>query len=177
MTSARKIRLRIDNHRLAFGLFILLILVASFAVFVIAKQHDSSIRPADAQHNRQNKEAVVNNGGTPVSDSGSKGTTPASSYTPPNTNAGIAITPSMSGRTVIVSTKLTGYSDGTCTLTITNGDQKTTQTAAVIFAPNYSSCAGFSVPISTLGAGTWDITLNVASGGNTTSKSVNYEVQ
>ena len=78
--------------------------------------------------------------------------------------------------TVTVQTKLVGYSDGSCTLTATNGSNIFTQTAQVIYAPDFSSCAGFSVPVSQLGTGTWSIKLDVTSRGNTQSKTTSVEV-
>lgn len=78
--------------------------------------------------------------------------------------------------TVTVQTKLVGYSDGSCTLTATNGSKTFNQTAQVIYAPDFSTCAGFSVPVSQLGTGTWNVKLDVTSRGNTQSKTTNVEV-
>lgn len=157
---------------------VVIIILAALVVLKMLGVFTSSDQKAQAQthaYNNSKKEAVVNNGGTPAADN-SKGSAPRTPYTPPTNNDGITITPSTSGDTVVITTKLVGYSDGTCTLDVTNGAKTNTQTANVIYAPNYSTCAGFTVPKSSLGSGNWNIALSVLSGGNTTSKTVTYEV-
>lgn len=150
--------------------------VAGLALSGVFKSNDQKTQEQTQKQNSDKKEEVINNQGTPVTD-GSKGSaTTASPYTPPTNNSGIVITPSMSGSNVIISTKLTGYSDGNCSLTVTNGAQTTTQSAQVIYAPNYSTCAGFTIPKATLGAGNWSITLSITSNGSTTSKETTYTV-
>lgn len=78
--------------------------------------------------------------------------------------------------TVTVFTKLSGYTSGTCNLNITNGGKTTTQAAAIYYQPEFSSCAGFSVPISSAGSGTWSLTLTVTSNGSSTSKTITAKV-
>ena len=77
---------------------------------------------------------------------------------------------------VTVFTTLHGYSSGTCSLKVTNGSKTVNQTASVIYQPEFSSCAGFSVPISSLDKGTWAITLTVTSEGQPKTKSISFEV-
>lgn len=99
-------------------------------------------------------------------------------YTPPvasNNNVSLTVKKSDSSSVTVI-TKLVNYSDGACSLTVTNGSKTVTQNAQVVYAPDYSSCAGFSVPISSLGTGTWSISLAVTSGGVTTTKTTTYEV-
>lgn len=79
--------------------------------------------------------------------------------------------------TVTVFTKLPGYSSGSCDLTVSNGAKTSTQSVQLLFQPEFSTCAGFSVPIGPLGKGTWNIKLAVTSGGSTESKSISYEVK
>lgn len=81
-----------------------------------------------------------------------------------------------SNGTVTVLTNLGAIPDGTCTLTITNGSKTTSQAATVIYQPQYSTCAGFSVPVSSVGTGTWTLQLSVASQGATVSKTATLEV-
>ena len=81
-----------------------------------------------------------------------------------------------SNGTVTVFTKLYGYSDGSCSLTVTNGSATANQTATVIYAPDYSSCAGFSVPITGLGTGDWNISLKVDSNSTSTKKNISFRV-
>jgi hypothetical protein len=77
--------------------------------------------------------------------------------------------------TVTIFTKLYGVSSGTCTLTVTNNGSVQNYTADVIYAAEYSTCAGFSIPIKT--PGNWDIQLNLNSNGQTTTKSITYQVK
>lgn len=69
--------------------------------------------------------------------------------------------------TVIVTTRLHGVADGTCTLMINNNSITYTQKASVVYQPDFSSCAGFSVPFSKLGKGTWEIQLSLDTAGET----------
>lgn len=62
---------------------------------------------------------------------------------------------------VTVLSKIHNAANGTCTLTITNGAASYTQTADIIYQPDFSSCAGFSVPKEKLGSGEWTIKLSV----------------
>ncbi len=81
-----------------------------------------------------------------------------------------------SNNKVTVFTKLYGYSSGSCNLTVTNGGASNSQTATIIYQPEHAACAGFSVPISELGAGTWNITLKVDSNGASTTKIITFKV-
>jgi hypothetical protein len=76
--------------------------------------------------------------------------------------------------TVTVTTKLPGVAAGTCTLEITNGTKSASKSAPVIYQPEFSTCAGFSIPVSEVGSGTWAITLKLA--GTDISKSISLEV-
>lgn len=76
---------------------------------------------------------------------------------------------------VTVLTKLYSVPDGSCTLTISNGAKTHTQTADVIYQPDFSSCAGFSLARDQLGAGEWTIKLTVASDA-TSEKTITYRV-
>ncbi|MEO6760813.1 MAG: hypothetical protein ABI220_00335 [Candidatus Saccharimonadales bacterium] len=99
-------------------------------------------------------------------------------YTPPVSSQGITLTPKQDNSSqVSLTTKLSGYSDGTCSLTVANGDKSVTQTATVIYQSQFSTCAGFTIPVSSLGTGTWQFNLTVTSGGNTTSKEATLGVQ
>lgn len=90
----------------------------------------------------------------------------------------IELTPKQeTNNTVTVFTKLPGYSSGSCQLITTNGAKSNTQSANLIFQREFSTCAGFSVPIESLGKGTWTIRLNVTSNGTTENKVISYEVK
>jgi hypothetical protein len=80
--------------------------------------------------------------------------------------------------TVTIFTKLKNYASGTCELTITNGPKTYPNTADILYQPEYSTCAGFSVPLSELGSGTWTIKLTATpTGANPVAKTINLEVQ
>ena len=81
-----------------------------------------------------------------------------------------------SNGTVTIYTKLYGFPEGACALRVTNGSSTYSASAALMYQPEFSSCAGFSVPITKLGTGLWNITLDATSGGSTTSQSIAVEV-
>lgn len=87
-------------------------------------------------------------------------TTPAEVPTSSDT---INLTSSQNGNSVTVITKLIGqgYSSGECELTIRANGKTDSQTADIIYQPEYSSCAGFTTPVETLGKGVWQISLKV----------------
>ena len=53
---------------------------------------------------------------------------------------------------------------GTCTLTLTSGSKIITKTAEIVQNPSSSTCAGFDIPITELGKGSWSIEIKVSSG-------------
>ena len=81
-----------------------------------------------------------------------------------------------SNNSVTVFTKLTGVSNGTCSLSVQNGSSSYLNSADIIYQTEYSTCAGFSVPIEKLGSGTWNISLTVTSGGQSYSKIKTFKV-
>lgn len=88
--------------------------------------------------------------------------------TNPNTSA--SITGSINYKAVVDSAltlRITidqALSGGTCTLTLSSNGKTVTKTAPVAANPSSATCEGFSVPISELGNGQWDININVTSG-------------
>lgn len=66
-----------------------------------------------------------------------------------------------SDKSVTVLSKIRNAANGTCNLTITNGASSHTQSADIIYQPDFSSCAGFSIPQNKLGPGEWTIKLSV----------------
>ncbi len=53
---------------------------------------------------------------------------------------------------------------GSCSLTLTSGDNKYTDAANIIAEASTSTCAGFDIPTSELGSGNWNITIQISSG-------------
>lgn len=78
---------------------------------------------------------------------------------------------------VTIFTKLINFYSGTCELTVTNGAKTHTQNARIYYQSEFSSCAGFSVPVNELGMGNWSIQLNVIANGNTMTKKIQFEVK
>lgn len=90
----------------------------------------------------------------------------------------ITLSASQEGSTVNILTKLKGFSSGSCELSLTNGSKTHTVTADIIYQPEFSSCAGFSVPVSQLGIGSWSVALNATpTGGSVLTKTITIEVR
>ncbi len=66
---------------------------------------------------------------------------------------------------VTIFTELAGYSGGVCKLDITNGTKTYSKTVAIIYQPDVSTCAGYTVPYDSLGSGEWHIRLTVTPTG------------
>ena len=88
----------------------------------------------------------------------------------------ISLSAQSDGPIVTIVAKLTSVSSGTCSLIITNRDKTHTDTATVIYQPEYSSCAGFTVKKELLGSGTWLVKLSVKTQASTIEKTIIYEV-
>lgn len=103
---------------------------------------------------------------------------PTSRETPTsNDNISISIEQSTPDTATIL-TKLVGFNAGRCELSINNGDLRYQDSADVIFQPEYSICAGFSVPISKLGKGSWNVSLTVVNDdGTSVNKQTIQEVK
>lgn len=68
---------------------------------------------------------------------------------------------------VNIATKLHNFSSGICTLSITNNTNSLSEEAQVLYQPEFSTCAGFSIVKSRLGSGNWDITIDATPSGGT----------
>lgn len=79
--------------------------------------------------------------------------------------------------TITIFTKLQGFSDGTCTATLRNGSKVIKLTANIIYQSEFSTCAGFSVPVNNLGNGIWQINITASSTNNNASSDINFEVK
>jgi len=78
---------------------------------------------------------------------------------------------------VTILTELKNYSDGTCNLTVKNGGDNYTQTAAVLYQASFSTCEGFSIPSNAIPNGIWQISLAITSKGKVNHKTISLEVQ
>lgn len=98
---------------------------------------------------------------------------PSSPTSDPNVN----ISASYKGTSVIVTTEISQITDGTCKLDIRNGSKSFNESAPIMYQTAYSTCAGFSVPISSLGRGNWNITIAAKSfSGQTASNEITLKV-
>jgi len=106
--------------------------------------------------------------------------TPTEPAKVPDSSDTITLTSSQDGNSVTVLTKLSGqgYSSGTCELTVKANGKTNSQTADIIYQPEYSSCAGFTTPVDTLGKGVWEISLKVTPlNGTPLTKTTNLTVK
>lgn len=100
-------------------------------------------------------------------------TQPTNTGTSPTT-ATLSFSAKSTEDTVIITTNLSSTSSGTCKLTITGGPTTVTKSAQVIYSPEYSSCAGFSIAKSEINASTWTIKLDVSSPAGVQTKTITY---
>ena len=105
-----------------------------------------------------------------ATDESVKEDTPEYDGAPSGDSTDVTMEASQQGTNVVVQTKLHGYSDGTCSLKITDGTLSNTVEAPVLFQPEYSSCAGFTIPTAEYATGTWNLELSVVSKGTTITK-------
>lgn len=79
-----------------------------------------------------------------------------------NSDSTVSLALKQQNENVIITTSLLRIGDGSCELTVTNGNTSKSYTAAVIYQRTESTCAGFSIPKSDFGAGGWTVNLAVA---------------
>ncbi len=80
--------------------------------------------------------------------------------------------------TALIKLKEQGFSSGSCQLTVSSGSHQVTQQAAIIYQPEYSTCAGFSLPRTALPKGVWRFTLSVTPlNGAPLTKTIDKEVK
>lgn len=100
---------------------------------------------------------------------------PEQSKQDPESN--VKVTASRSDDLVIIYSKLKNFAAGECKLSITNGNNQYSLSAPIIYQPDFSSCAGFSVPVDKLGAGEWGISITASYNGIVETDSTSLEVQ
>lgn len=109
-------------------------------------------KQAQAKADAQNKQQLI--------DDSTKSTQSSTPSTPDSHDASslsISAAQTSDNKSVTVLTKIMGVSDGSCKLVLKNGEVSKTLTASIIYQPQFSSCAGFTVPVTDLGAGNWSI--------------------
>lgn len=164
-----RIHHRTSHKKLLVVTLVIVALIATYAAVAYYKEVWPFTRSSPAAITTKNEDLATNS----KTDTDQKASylnsvkdqpTPSEPAPVPTSSDSISLTASQQAADVVVITKLTGsgYSQGTCTLTASNGSKDTSKTADIIYQPEYSTCAGFTVPISTLGTGTWKLSLKVS---------------
>lgn len=97
---------------------------------------------------------------------------------PEFTSDKISISIKETAENVAITTKLLGFSgEGKCELKITKDTTTVAQSAEVIYQPEYSTCAGFSVEKSKLSTGTWKVELTVSDKGKAYSQTSEFTIK
>lgn len=120
--------------------------------------------------NDQAKESVAHN----PKDQKYQETKPA-----PITEKDLSATIETTPTSVSIITKLGHTASGTCVLEAVNNtnNKSNKQNAQVIYQPEFSSCAGFTIPKESLGSGVWNIKISIKSEGKTLYKTLQHHVQ
>jgi cytoskeletal protein RodZ len=161
---------------IVFSVLVATLMIGVGAVYALNQSSDQEKSIVSSKDNEDNKddETIPSAGGPSQQD-------PSSNSVKTNQNADEEPTsddkPIQITRTYVNSSKFeirTLINDvtsaGTCTLTMTNDDASYSAAAGVQALPNSSTCKGFSVPLSSLDSGTWNVTVEYA--GQSDSKEV-----
>ena len=129
------------------------------AVPDIAKEPTLQEKKSEEKANQDTKESFLN----ATKDDEEKSVEKSKPAPVPKNNSSIELSANRDGDsvTIIVKLKEQGYSQGKCSLTVAANGKKVAQNADIIYQPEYSTCAGFSVPVSSVGGGQWTISLSV----------------
>lgn len=122
----------------------------------------------EANRNNKAKAEFLNQQKNSTGDSGS-------TYKPALSELSVAAQ-TIKNDTVVVRVSVAGATTGSCNLTISNNSKILNETVDIIFQPQASTCAGFDIPISSLGNGNWLISVEIKSGGSEISKSISHQV-
>lgn len=164
------------------GIIFIIVVGISLAVWYLATHHATNTTPhqpergptaeeqkkSDKSDASQKQEFLDNE----VKEKDNKTTTEQKPDVPSSSD--ITLTARTDGNFVVVTTKLATVASGTCTLTITGGATPVTQQANIIYSPEYSSCAGFSVKKDVVNATSWNITLTVNTDSSKIEKSIQF---
>jgi hypothetical protein len=157
---------------------VLLVLELTNVTHIFHQSVADKQKQAAAKVDLQKKQATINSQ-TNSSTGGDKSAPNSSTnYTAPTNPDNIVLSAQQSSSdAATITTKLYSYSDGQCELTVTNSGAQYKKSAPVIYQSEFSTCAGFNVPVSSLGPGTWNISLSVTSGGISQVKTTTLEVK
>lgn len=136
--------------------------------------NDSSVASDEERESQETKEAeqkkdYIEN--TP------KDEVPGSPVQPSASDDSIQITAHQRDGSVVVTTRLHNFPDGTCSLKVTNGATIRSYSAQILYQPEYSICTGFSIPVKDLGTGGWALDLTAQTeAGISISKKIELRV-
>lgn len=164
-------------------LAVLIVFLATTGTFLVwsstqktrDNEQSSSSTPTEAQQkesatsNANEKQQFLDN---EAKQKDSTGETPQPSKPP--TNQDVDLAARTEGENVIITSKITTLQSGTCTLRITGGPTPFSQQAAIIYNPEFSTCAGFSINKQSISASTWTITLEVSNGSVQLEKTIKF---
>ncbi len=173
--SAMKKMIQKQNRRPWIYLLLAVVILVSYAVYAVffAKP------PVTYEDGGKKKEllepSISTTSSAPSQDKASK-PEESTSYSPPASSDNLGLSAYVTDGNAVIITKLYGYSDGTCTMSLRKATQTVTRSAPILYQSEYSSCAGFSIPVSELSSGQWTVTLDAQSGSTTTSKQILLEV-
>lgn len=120
---------------------------------------------ANAEKEAQDKQDFLDN----------QGNTPENLIPQPTAND-IELNISGTTSSLTIQTKLKGITSGTCLIKLVNAGISISREAEVMFTPEYSTCAGFSIPKSDLSSGLWLITLEVITSDGKLVKTTSYKM-
>lgn len=154
---------------------LLALLLAAGGYFIYAKNNSDKISPTEAEV-RQRQQTEAKDKKQFIEDDSVDDAEPAP--VPTSSDAITIRSERTAADELTVFTQLKGYASGSCELTVTNSTKTHSQNVEIIYQPEYSVCAGFSVPVSKLGNGSWIISLAVTGpDGSVQTKQITTEVK
>lgn len=167
MVSNKK-RNRPSHHKFLFVFVVLGLILAGFVALKYLHKSDSNPTGTsiyDKPLTNNDKPNKTNPNGTPTQ--AEENSSAASSSSDGKITGVINFASATDDSLAIRTTINNSLTDGTCSLTLTRAsDGKTvTKTANVVANPASATCAGFDIPTNQLGAGSWTISIEVDSGG------------
>ena len=175
---------RSSPHKVAFITLLAILLsvaaVATAMYYLNAPPTVSQTSSKESQKEEKQQKAQSNSQKESFLDNEKNSETEAKPAEVPDSSSSISLTAKQAGSVVVTTVKLDGqgYSSGACELTTKYNGKINSQDAEIVYQPEYSTCSGFSTPVSVLGPGKWDITLTVTPlNGKAISKTATVTVE
>lgn len=154
-------------------LIILILLLAAGLCLLIAKLlADQSHVPSEPQNTTESNQSSISNS-TEVATNTTTKKDPIPQYEGDDPNSSESLTGSLttahvSGEKFLIRVNIDQYlSSGSCTLEMSDGDNRHTDSAQIIPSASTSTCEGFDVPLRALGSGKYSINITIESEGKT----------